>query len=423
MRKNWLWYQMFRYPMVGFGLRLFYRKIKITNRENVPADKPVLFVPNHQNSFMDALLVVTQVRHFIYFLTRAQAFNPPIMAKFLRSLNMLPVYRVRDGISSVTKNNAIFDECISYLKRNDAVLIFAEANHAHKRRVRPLSKGFTRIAFDAEVKTNWEMDLKVIPVGLNYTEHRNSRNDVNIVFGEPIDMKEYKELFEEDERAATEDLKSKVSEGMKKTIMHVEDLEHYPLHHILLDDLETDPSNYIQPEIVNKNVTIIEEKAEEADFETAREVKQIADKHGIRIKTFFANKKNWLKYVILSPVYAFSWINNIIPYQPARWLVANKIKDHVFDVSIKFVVGLLIFPLFWLIVSLILLVAGFGWKVSLGYFLASAVTSVFFKDANVLFRERRERKEFREFERQYPDEFQSFVNGIKKLNELRSQIL
>lgn len=247
MRKNWLWYQFFRFPLVKSGLYFFYKKIIIEGKEHIPRNKPILFVPNHQNSFMDAFLVVVHTKPFTYFLTRAQAFNPPLLAKFLRSLNMLPVYRVRDGLSSVTKNNAIFDECIQYLKRNDAILIFPEANHDLKRRIRPLSKGFTRIAFDAEVQENWNMDLQIIPVGLNYTEHQRSRNAVKVVFGEPILMKQFQELYEKDERAAANALKKQVSDEMKKLVMHVPNLDHYPLSKIILDDLEDDPKNSLIP--------------------------------------------------------------------------------------------------------------------------------------------------------------------------------
>ena len=89
------------------------------------------------------------------------------------------------------------------------------------RRIRPLSKGFTRIAFDAELKNNWESELHILPMGINYTEHRRSRNDVRIVYGNPILIKKYKELFEQDKRKAANVLKNDVSDQMKKCTMHV----------------------------------------------------------------------------------------------------------------------------------------------------------------------------------------------------------
>lgn len=67
MRKNYLWYNLFRLGITKTGLSLFYRKIEIVGRENIPKDKPFMILPNHQNSFMDALLVCTQMPGFIFF--------------------------------------------------------------------------------------------------------------------------------------------------------------------------------------------------------------------------------------------------------------------------------------------------------------------------------------------------------------------
>ncbi|MFV1883275.1 MAG: lysophospholipid acyltransferase family protein [Balneola sp.] len=423
MRKNWLWYQMFRYLIVKCGLYLFYKRIIIEGKEYLPKNKPILFVPNHQNSFMDALLVVTHTKPFIYFLTRAQAFSSPLLGKFLRSLNMLPVYRVRDGLSSVTKNNAIFEECINYLKRNDAVLVFPEANHDLRRRIRPLSKGFTRIAFDAEVRENWEMGLHIIPVGVNYTEHRRSRNTVKVVFGSPILMKDFRELYEKDEREATNELKKQVSDGMKELVMHVPNLDHYPLCKIVLDDLEENEKKLIDPDLVNANVKKIEQQATPELFETARKVYELAEKQDFSIKTIRGRKKPILALILLLPLYLFSWLNNLIPYQVVRKIIASVIKDHAFDASIKFLIGVTLFPLFWMLVSLILWVSGTSSLFTFGYLVLSVFTAPLFKNANLLLREAKEKKSFSEFENSNPKEYQEFLKGIEILNEFRSKVL
>lgn len=423
MRKNWLWYQTMRFLIVKTGLNLFYKKIVIRGREKLPSDTPILFVPNHQNSFMDALHVATTVWPYMYFLTRAKAFNPPLMAKFLRSLNMLPVYRVRDGLSSVTKNNAIFDECVSYMKRNDTVLVFPEANHDLKRRIRPLSKGFTRIAFDAETQTDWKMGVQVVPVGVNYTSHRNSRNRVEVVYGDPIHMSEFEDLYKENEREATNALKKRVADEMKKLTMHVRNLDHYPLHHVLLDDLEHDPSNLTNPDIANANVQKIEEQVDEEVLKAAKEVRELYQEHDLDVKAVTGRKMPVFKMVLFFPLYLFSWLNNLIPYQPVRHITTNKIKDHAFDASIKFLLGLTLFPLFWIIVTVLLLVSGTGNGIAFGYLAVSAFTSILFKDANQVVRHWKEKKKLKAFGSVSPEKYEKFVNGIKKLNEFRREVL
>lgn len=423
MRKNYLWYNFFRLGITKTGLSLFYRKIEIVGRENIPKDKPFMILPNHQNSFMDALLVCTQMPGFIFFLTRAGAFSTPFMNWFLRSLNMLPVYRVRDGLSSVTKNNEIFDQCVENLKKRHPILVFPEANHDLRRRVRPLSKGFTRIAFDAEAKNNWEMDLQMLPVGVNYEEHRRSRNKVRVVFGEPIPMKNYKEIFEEDERKAANQLKNDVAKGMKKTVMHVPNLDQYPAMQVVLTDLENDVSNYLNPDTANKNVAKVATVISEDEIEAGKNVVEISNAYDISVKTINGRKKPWFLLILLSPLYLFSWVNNIIPYLPVRKMIREKIKDKAFDASIKFVMGLALFPAFWILISLILLMSGVPTLYIWIYLGLSVFTSIYFKTANTFLREATTRKRLEALRKSHPDEYQSFINGLKTLNELRQKAL
>lgn len=423
MRKNYLWYNFFRLTVVKNGLRLYYKKIIVKGKEKIPKGKPILLLPNHQNSFMDAFLAVTNVKYFTYFLTRAQAFNPPILGWYIRSLNMLPVYRVRDGLSSVTKNNAIFEECIRYLKRNDAILIFPEANHNLKRRIRPLSKGFTRIAFDAEVQENWEMDLHVIPVGVNYSEHRSTRNKIWVEFGDPIHMKDFKELHEKDEREAANSLKDRVSQEMKKLTMHVTNLDNYPLCKIIIEDLEKDVIGLINPKIANEKVAKIEANLNTEIVEIAESVSSFAEKHDFDIKTVVGREKPTFTMILLSPLYLFSWLNNLIPYQLVRKIIANVIKDHAFDASIKFLCGLILFPLFWLIITLVLWLSGVS-SIYIGSYLALSIfTAVLFKDANLVVRDSKEKRRIEEIKNKNSEEFKEFENGLEKLNEFRQEVL
>jgi 1-acyl-sn-glycerol-3-phosphate acyltransferase len=423
MRRYWAWYQFFRYGITKTGLYFFYSKIEIEGKEKIPRDKPVLLLPNHQNSFMDALLVATHYPGYMFFLTRAQAFKTPFMNWFLRSLNMLPVYRVRDGLSSVTKNNQIFDLCVEYLNKKYPILVFPEANHDLKRRIRPLSKGFTRIAFDAEAKSDWKLDLQIVPIGVNYSEHRRSRNRVRVVFGDPIPMAQYQEVFEQDARKAANVLKKDVSDAMKKTVMHVTNLDHYPVHQIVLAGMEQDQQQIIDPVTANNRVALVEEHITEPIVEAGKTAFEFSEKYQISVRSLVGRKKPSLLLFLMSPLYLFSWLNNILPYQPARNIVENKIKDHAFDASIKFLLGVMLFPAFWGLVALILLLAGVNGTWISVYLLLSLVTVVLFKNANLFSFELLERKRLTKIRSEHPKEYAKFEEAVKTLNEFRSRVL
>ena len=423
MRKNYLWYNFWRYCIVKTALHLFYKKIEVVGKKNYPKGKPVIIAPIHQNALIDALMISAHVPGFIFALTRSGAFSTKFSNWFLRSLNLLPVYRVRDGLSSVTKNNAIFDICVNELGKNSSVLIFPEANHDLRRRVRPLSKGFTRIAFDAEVKNNWELDVHILPVGLNYTEHRRSRNRVQIMYGLPIPVKKYKELYESDERKAANQLKSDVSDEMKKTVMHVPNLDQYPAMQVLLTDLENDEYEYIDPKKVNKKVEKLSKQLTPEVIETGKQVVEISNQYDISIKTASGRKKPWVYLVLLFPLYAFSWLNNIIPYQPIRRIIDTKIKDHTFDATVKYMLGLFLFPLFWLVITMILWIIGVPGEFIIGYFGLSIFTSILFKNSMLVFEEASVIKKLEALKSKHPEVYKTFVDGIHSLNEFRKKAI
>lgn len=384
MRRNYLWYQFFRYAIVRPALKLFYSECTVSGTEHIPQDKPVIFVPNHQNSFIDALHIVCNTRLFLHFLTRAEPFEIPVVSHFLRSLNLLPVYRVRDGFSSITKTEETFQECYRHLGNGDSVLVFAEANHDLKRRVRPLSKGFTRIAFGAEKHHNWDLDLQVMPVGLNYGDHRKSRTPVHIAFGECIPASNFRELYLRDERKAANELKRATSEGLKKLTMHVPNLKDYPLHHLLLDKLEPDRRKLIDPQTVNKRVSIIEKNYDSDWTADADQVLEDAETHNIDLQQFVRERPIKLRDILFSPVYLFSLVNNILPYQAVRWITEDYIEDHVFDASAKFLSGLLLLPLYYLIICTLLGMLDINLPILAGYCLLSVITAPFFVDAKDL---------------------------------------
>lgn len=423
MRKNFLWYNFIRLAVVGTGLRFFYKRKRVVNKHKIPKGKPILLVPNHQNSFMDALLVTTTVYQTTSFLTRAQAFQSKFMDWFLRSLNLLPVYRVRDGMSEIQKNNEIFQTCVDYLSNGEAVLVFAEANHDLRRRVRPFSKGFTRIAFDAEIQNDWKLDLYVQPVGVNYSDHQNSRNEVRVVFGDPIKVSDYKKEYEENERNAANNLKNQTSENLKPLIMHVPKLDQYPLVKIALDEMEPDRAKLSNNEYMNTLVESAEELQTPELISDAEHVLEVAEKNKLSVRTLSEVKIPMLKRILLAPIYLLVWLNGIIPYQPARYIIKNKIQDKAFDVSIKFVLGLFLFPLFYLVVSLILLAFGVPLIWAATYFFTSLFTSTMFKKANELVRNFKEKKNIRKFKESNPDSYKELKIKLERIAAFRSRVI
>ncbi len=221
----------------------YYKKIEIVGLDKLPKNKPIFFLPNHQNALIDPLLIATNINGFANYLTRASVFKKPLMAKTLRLLGLLPVYRVRDGFSTLNKNQAIFDECIRSFSKNGKVLAFPEASHNIKRRVRPLSKGFTRIVFQ-ELEENPESSLQLIPVGFNYMQADNCPDSVRVIFGEAIPAKKYTAEMD------AQHLRTDVQDALKALTTDIPEANYQEIE-TRLKDLDL---NYLDPTSVNQQI-------------------------------------------------------------------------------------------------------------------------------------------------------------------------
>ena len=426
MRKHYLFYQFFRVIVSKYGLIFFYRRIRSVGREKIPKNTPVMFIPNHQNSFMDALLVVSTNWKYTFFLTRAQAFSTAFMRWFLENLNMLPVYRVRDGMSSVTKNNAIFERCIRMLEKKYAVLVFAEANHNLNRRIRPLSKGFTRIAFDAEIANDWNLNLQVIPVGVNYTRHRESRNDVTVVYGDPIPMKQYQELYNEDERKAANVLKNDVVKVMKSCTMHVQNAQQYFAHRVVLDEIADDRGHLVQPEKTRVLGKKLDELATEEEYIAAEKLIEHSEKEDIDLSYL----KEWTtgqitpfwKKVLLFPFILLGYLNFRLAYIPIEKLVTHTIKDHAFDASIKFLLSVFLFPFSMLVVSVLLWLIDIE-AVWIWIYLASSFLSLYgFKEWVRMRKKKKNDLKWHQLSLSKPAVHKEMVDALERLHELKLNV-
>jgi len=203
--------------------RVVLKRCFINNRKNLPNNKPVILAVNHTNAFMDAIVIAAQISRSVNFLTRGDIFKNPISRIFLEGLHQIPIYRQRDGRDSLQKNDETFEIVNKKLEKNKCVLIFPEADCFPIKRVRPLKKGIARIAFGVMEKNNWQIDPFIVPTGVNYINHVQFRTETLICFGKPIRIKNYENLFKENEAAATKALLDDIEKELKKEVIIVDE--------------------------------------------------------------------------------------------------------------------------------------------------------------------------------------------------------
>lgn len=301
------------------GLYLYYGQIKISGLENVPKNKPVLFLPNHQGALMDVLLLVTDCHRKPFFLTRSDVFKGRALKKIFAYLRMLPIYRIRDGRESLKKNQAVFDQCSRLFRQNHALVMFPEANHNIKRRVRPLSKGFTRILFNTLDKTP-EVKIHIVPVGMNYRSNSGFPDKVALFYGTPIPANDF--YAKKAGQNAIHTLKDAVSDGLKTLTTHIEDEENYDTTLTKLDALQVDYLNPAETNAMIKDLDASDDKAKNNRVPGT-------------LRTFFRGIFNLLNFPVLIP-----W----------RTWIKPKVWEPEFTGTLRFGFALLAYPIYYLMV-------------------------------------------------------------------------
>jgi 1-acyl-sn-glycerol-3-phosphate acyltransferase len=206
---------------------IFYRKVIVLGRENINPEDHLIFAPNHQNALMDALAVLFTQQGQLIFLARADIFKRKTIAAILYFLKILPVYRIRDGFRSLKGNDEIFTKTIDVLKSKNGLVILPEGDHAGFRRLRQLKKGICRVAFQSAEATGYKLNIKIIPVGLEFSNYSRYRQVLTVVYGKPIEVSEFYNLYKEGPERALNELRSKLSNEMKRLMVHIESEEDY----------------------------------------------------------------------------------------------------------------------------------------------------------------------------------------------------
>jgi 1-acyl-sn-glycerol-3-phosphate acyltransferase len=168
------------------AIKIYCRNITINKKEILQQNSPLLLAVNHPNSFLDAIIFCTLFDKPVYSLARGDAFKNIFFAKVLYSLKLLPVYRVSEGVENLEENYKTFEECKNIFKQNGIVLIFSEGMCVNEWHLRPLKKGTARLAI-----SSWQdgIDLKVLPVGINYSSFKKFGKNLHIFFGDFITAK------------------------------------------------------------------------------------------------------------------------------------------------------------------------------------------------------------------------------------------
>lgn len=370
IEKKSIGYSLLYYLLLPWHNYLYYRNIHVLNKHNIPDEGSVIFTPNHQNALMDALALLFNIKRQLVFVARADIFKKKSIASILYFLKILPVYRIRDGFDSLKNNKETFDKTADVLKAGNGLVILPEGNHAGFHSLRPLKKGFARIAFQTEEANDFKLNIQIVPVGINYSNYHKIGENLILNFGPAIKISDYKDLYFNDQPKALKKIREDLSIAISKVMIDIKSKEHYQTYENVREIYSTFYANTSidnEPKLIKTFHSDQKLVDKLYDFETKNpeefvklkmtinEYCILLDKEKISPQVFNVWCSNTIKILIksvgllfLSPIYVYNLIFNFIPFQISK--SSSKIlKDEQFQSSFKFVVSFLVFPVSYIL--------------------------------------------------------------------------
>lgn len=330
-----------------------YSTINIYNKYS-PNNKPHMFALNHQNALMDAMATLYATSQIQVFLARSDIFKNPKTAAILYFLRVLPIYRIRDGFENLKNNDEVFNNSVRVLNTPCTLTILPEGNHAGYKRLRPLQKGFGRIAFMAMKKRPDYKQFYIVPIGLDYQNYEKFGTELTVNYGKPIEISEYYRIYTKNPTQGLNELRDRLSSELKKLIINIESERWYYLALKLteLNRIRSKLSNPKPETVYKQNIKLaekiskfdtydqtainLEEKCQKLDQYLANnklQPEEIADKNSLLV--------NIIKIILLTPPLILSipamimlgWL-----FYTGKMIVNKKVKDPQFRTSVRYVI-------------------------------------------------------------------------------------
>jgi glycerol-3-phosphate O-acyltransferase/dihydroxyacetone phosphate acyltransferase len=357
--------------LTRFALKVYFRKVHIEGKEHLPNEGPFLIVANHPSSFLDPISIAVLVKQKISFLAGGFMFKNKIVASILTKFNIVPIYRAQDNPNDLSKNKEVFRGCYEKLRNNGIIMIFPEGTSENERRLRKIKTGAARIALGASKENDFNLNIKIVPVGLNYTKSSRFKSELFIQFGTPIESDDYINEYKKDEFSAAKNLTNEIEKSIKNLIIDI-DKEEYDVLVARVESLyksklieNSIDENEPFPEIkISQRIYEAIKHFQKNDADLFRQIKAKIDDYFLNLKSMKISDRaiekggqlgNILQYFVKSilililgfPIWLFGYINSYIPYRVPRFIALKITNSEAFYGALLMSLGTFSFIIFY----------------------------------------------------------------------------
>lgn len=322
------------------SLRAYFKRFYWIGKENVPAKGPIIIASNHPSAFLDGFVATVFLNRPIHYITRGDVFKKSWAEKLLRFFRLIPIYRQEEGKENMHKNNDTFRACFNLFENGGGIIIFSEGICTEEKRLRPLKKGTARMALEAEAKNNWQLGLKIIPTAINYTNPSQYGSEVFLLHDKPIDVVNYKEIYEENQARAINELTVELYERLKPMVITIPDPadEEAAEYALALDRIENPASKEWMNHTLHR-------------FFREREI-CATTKAGVERPPLIRKENLFLQLLAL----VFYWPGYILNFPPialSKYVQRTKVTRIEFSASVRILSTLVFFIFYYLIATIL----------------------------------------------------------------------
>ena len=388
--------------IVKIALYIFFRKISINNKKHIPKGGPLIIVSNHPNTFMDPVLIASILRQQVYFLAKSTVFGSPIKDWVLGKIfNMIPVYRKQDLPPGKSGNNqAVFEKCFDFLENKGTLLIFPEGTSVMEKKLREIKSGTARIALGAENQNQFKLGVKILVVGINYSEGEKFRSDVTLNIDEAIHIDEWENKYKVSNTDAIKDLTELIREKLENQLVITKDKDHERLlaqtemifKHELAEtiDLPKKEKDFLISKGISDALKYFEEKNSSLLLSLQQRLNAYFHKLDLLgLQDGLLKKKNletdiFKKSIGISiflliglPIWLFGLITNYLPYVIPSKIASSFFKSIEYRAPVMMASGILTFSFYYLLANILIFQLTENWIFILVYTVLAALSGFF----------------------------------------------
>ena len=367
-----LYYRLARILVWG-GLTRYHKVHGAKTMTDIPpAGTPAIFVSNHQNGMMDPLVPCAFVPQQIHWLTRSDVFWNRIARHLLYGFNQMPIYRQRDRMEDIRhRNDIIFDVCVERLHAGAAMGIFPEGNHNPFPSLREFRGGVAEMLARSARKHEGLKHIAVMPVGVEYEDYSEFRRQLRVRTGPAVP---FHDLLLEDGSLDKKAFNARLREALAKLVVDIQPVDAQPYLHPAVraarpTELEGQAWSKLSQSLAQWAARWTSDEAWRDGVKSAYDAWNATrgkapgrpEAWG-RSANDIRNARTWTR--LLTPL---AWLANV-PTWPTelviRRFVAKTVRKAEFVSTMRIGYGILLFPLTWLLASLLaglLAPEGSGW--------------------------------------------------------------